>query len=41
MVERLVAAERAGMFTYNDPVLADDDAIGIGLDLDRAANRGR
>ncbi|MEA2987739.1 MAG: hypothetical protein QOG83_450 [Alphaproteobacteria bacterium] len=35
VVERVAAAERTGMFGNNPPVLADHDAVGIGMDLDR------
>ena len=35
----LAAAERARMLRDNPPVLADDDAIGVGVDFDRAADR--
>ena len=41
VVDRLGAAERAGMLAHDRAVLAHDDAIGIGLDLDRAANGRR
>ena len=39
VVERVAAAERAGMLADNPPVLADYDAIGIGMNLDRTSDR--
>ena len=39
VVDRLAAAERARMLGDDPPVLADHDAIGIGVDLDRAPDR--
>src|SRR5450759_1570774 len=39
VVDRVAAAERAAMFGDDPPVLADYDAIGIGINLDRAPNR--
>ena len=39
IVDRLAAAVAAGVFRDDAPVLADDDALGIGLDLDWAADR--
>src|SRR5207244_12315624 len=41
VVDRLAAAEAAAMFAGDYSVLADDDAIGIGLDLDRPADGTR
>ena len=41
IVDRLAAAEAAGMLADNRAVLADYDAIGIGLDLDRPTHRRR
>jgi len=41
IVDRLAAAEAATMLADNRAVLADHDAIGIGLDLDRPANGTR
>jgi len=41
IVEASTAAEAAGMLACDDPVLADDDAIGVGLDLDRPADGAR
>ena len=38
IIDRLAAPIAAGMFRDRAPVLADDDAIGIGMDLDRPAN---
>ena len=34
IVDRLATAEGTAMLGDNPPVLADDDAVGIGLDLD-------
>ena len=34
----LAAAERARVLRDNPPVLADDDAVGVGVDVDRAAD---
>ena len=39
IVDRLPAAEGASMFSDYPAVLADDDAIGIGLNLDRPTDR--
>src|SRR6516225_7783442 len=41
IVDRLAAAEAAPMFADDRAILADHDAIGIGLDLDRPAHRAR
>jgi len=41
VVDHLVAAEAAGMFAHDHPVLADDDAVGIGMDLDRTTDGAR
>ena len=41
IVDRLVAPEAARMFRDHAFVLADDDAVGIGMDLDRTADRSR
>ena len=38
IVDRLAAAEGTPMFSDYPAVLADDDAIGIGLNLDRPAD---
>ncbi|MEA2907485.1 MAG: hypothetical protein QOI12_4872 [Alphaproteobacteria bacterium] len=35
VIERVAAAEPAGMFGHDPPVLADHDAVRIGMDLDR------
>jgi hypothetical protein len=40
-VDRAAAAKRAGMLADDGPILADHDAIRIGLDLDRVADRAR
>jgi hypothetical protein len=37
--KRFAAAKRAGMFGDDPPVLADHDAVRIGMDLDRPADR--
>src|ERR1700685_1293289 len=34
IVDRLATAERSGMFSNDPPVLADHDAVGIGMDFD-------
>jgi len=34
----LAAAERARVLGDDPPVLADDDAVGVGVDVDRAAD---
>jgi hypothetical protein len=34
VVDRVAAAERAGMFANDPPVLADHDAAGISMNLD-------
>ena len=34
----LAAAERARVLRDNPPVLANDDAVGVGVDVDRAAD---
>src|SRR5271155_6182094 len=34
IVDRLATAERSGMFSNDPPVLADRDAVRIGMDLD-------
>src|SRR5438552_18799166 len=39
VVDRLATAERAGMFSDDPPVLADDDPVGIGMDFDRTPDR--
>jgi len=39
IIEASAAAEAAGGLADDHPVLADGDAIGIGLDLDRPAHR--
>src|SRR5258708_37274822 len=39
VVDRLAASEGAPMFGDDPAVLADHDAIGIGMDLDRTPNR--
>lgn len=41
VVDHLVAAEAAGMFADDHAVLPDDDAVGIGMDLDRPADGAR
>ena len=41
IVDSLAAAEMAAMFADNRAVLADHDAIGVGLDLDRPADGTR
>ena len=41
IVDRLAAAEAAGMLADDLAVLADHDAIGVGLDLDRPADGAR
>src|SRR5512132_4562849 len=41
VVEAAAAAEAAGVLADNSPVLPNDDAIGIGLDLDRPADGTR
>src|SRR5207253_548305 len=41
IVGRLAAAEATSMFADNRAVLADHDAIGISLKLDRPAHRAR
>jgi hypothetical protein len=35
VVDRIAATERAGVFGYDPAVLADHDAVGIGMNLDR------
>lgn len=39
VVERIAATERAGMLGNDPAILADYDAIGIGMDLDRMSDR--
>src|SRR5271165_4718843 len=39
IVDRLAAPITAWMFRHHAPVLADDYAIGVGMDFDRAADR--
>ena len=39
IVDRLATAEPAGMLTDDPAVLADYDAVGIGVDLDRTPDR--
>ena len=39
VVDRLASPEAAAVLGNNAPVLANDDAIGIGLNLDRPADR--
>src|SRR5690606_33999311 len=41
IVDRLAATEGTSMLGDDHAVLANDDAIGIGMDLDRAADGGR
>src|SRR5260370_18971514 len=41
IVDRLVATETAHMLADNGPVLADDNALGVNLDLDRPTHRTR
>src|ERR1700746_1180994 len=41
VVDRLVAAETAHMLADKGTVLADDNAFGVGLDLDRPTHRTR
>src|SRR5512132_316181 len=41
VVEAAAAAKAAGVLADNSPVLPNDDAIGIGLDLDRPADGTR
>jgi len=41
IVDRLVAAKRTGMFAHDVTVVPDDDAIGISMDLGRAADGRR
>src|SRR6202008_4205398 len=41
VVDRLVAAEIARMLANDGAILADDDALGISLDLDRPADGPR
>ena len=38
IVDRLAAAETRAMLGDDPPVLADDDPIGVGVDVDRAAD---
>lgn len=38
IIDRLAAAEVARMLGDAAPVLADDDTVGVGVDLDRSAN---
>src|SRR4029079_5883373 len=38
-IARIAATERAGMLGNDPAVLADYDAIGIGMDLDRTSDR--
>jgi len=38
VVGRLFPAEAPAVFAYDNPILANDDPIGIGLDFDRTAN---
>src|SRR5206468_5171595 len=39
VIDRVVAAERAGMLADDPPILADHDAIRIGMNLDRTPDR--
>src|SRR5204863_2922227 len=39
VVKRIAAAERAGMLGNDAAVLADHNAIGVGMDLDRTSDR--
>jgi hypothetical protein len=39
VIDRVAAAERAGMLADDPPVLADDDAVGIGMNLNRPSDR--
>jgi hypothetical protein len=41
IVEAPAAAEAARMLADNHPVLANDDPISVGLDLDRPADGAR
>ena len=41
VIDGLVAAEAPGMLGDDLAVLADDDAIGVGMDLDRTADGAR
>ena len=38
VVDRLIAAEPARMLGNDRTILADDEALGVGLDLDRPAD---
>ena len=39
VIQRLVTAKTARVLRDNLPILPDDDAFGIGMDVDRAADR--
>src|SRR5262249_58188840 len=39
VIDCLAAAERAGMLGNHPPVLADNNTVGIGMNLDRTADR--
>src|SRR5580704_7062336 len=41
VVDRVAAAERAGMLADDSPVLADHDAVGIGMNLDGTPDGAR
>ena len=41
IVDRLAAPKAARMLRHDAPVLADHDAIGVGVDFDRTADRAR
>jgi hypothetical protein len=41
VVDRVAAAERAGMLADDPPVLADHDAVGIGMNLDGTPDGAR
>src|SRR5207249_11433534 len=41
VVGHLFPAEAAAVFAYDDPILANDDAVGIGLYFDRKPDRAR
>src|SRR6516164_3195615 len=41
VIGRLFPAEAPAVFAYDNPILANDDPIGIGLDFDRTANGAR
>ena len=38
VIDGLAASKATGVLANDDTVLPDDDAIGVGLDLDRASN---